>query len=346
MPARPLRVGPAQPGAYLLRAPALLELAGHCRPQLRVDQQATGPTAAGSLCSTGVGKIRVVDAAVVGQSVAAQLAADGRHVPTQTPPDLPHRQPALTQRSDTLPLEQAQISIRPLILGHHQRRHPTVLVAPPIPGLAPDPDPARRLDRTDTDQDQLPILRLHTQAALAPSSRHQHIPFFHQECCDELLNPSACLPPCPPPGGQNSDAVDTATTTRSLRPSSRPSSTGPTSRNGSSRSRRPGCTATDSSAGTTTNTSIPASDCTRPPTCTSLNFSSRVMSVELGDGMRRDSGLCGSGRAGVVPCRRVVEALAPRTCSRSPHSCPTTSMQSGACHSICVSPGWSIIGSP
>ncbi|CCK64996.1 Putative enoyl-CoA hydratase Echa16 (enoyl hydrase) (unsaturated acyl-CoA hydratase) (crotonase) (part1) [Mycobacterium canettii CIPT 140070017] len=37
----------------------------------------------------------------------------------------------------------------------------------------------------------------------------------------------------------------------------------------------------------------------------SLNFSSRVMSVELGDGMCRDSGLCGSGRAGVVPCRRV-----------------------------------------
>lgn len=32
----------------------------------------------------------------------------------------------------------------------------------------------------------------------------------------------------------------------------------------------------------------------------SLNFSSRVMSAELGDGMRRGWGLCGSGRAGVV----------------------------------------------
>ncbi len=49
---------------------------------------------------------------------------------------------------------------------------------------------------------------------------------------------------------------------------SRPSSTGPT-RNVWSRSRRPGCTATGSSAGTNPRTqSIPASDRTRPPTCT------------------------------------------------------------------------------
>ncbi|MCV6967856.1 hypothetical protein H7J50_29245, partial [Mycobacterium intermedium] len=36
-----------------------------------------------------------------------------------------------------------------------------------------------------------------------------------------------------------------------------------------------------------------------------LDFSSRVISVGLGDGVRGVWGLCGLGRVGVVPCRRV-----------------------------------------
>jgi hypothetical protein len=164
--------------------PELLEFGLHHRPQLLVAVQAGLARPAGPLPGAGMGQVAVIDVLVMRAQVAAQLSADCRRRAAQAPSDLSHAVPVAAQGRDPLAFQQRQIPARPRRLGQPDRWDPAVLGPPPVAGLAGDPHHLAGRHRPDAGLEQVPVLGLDLQLALAPSPAHSHTP-FEQGCCDK-----------------------------------------------------------------------------------------------------------------------------------------------------------------
>src|SRR6478752_797043 len=186
VPLRAIRILRAQPCTDLLRTPGVFELVGHQLPQLRIDHKRPSTFSSSVISGTGVGEISVVHTLVVRLEMPAQLPRDRRRCPPDSAGDLADTVPVLAQGRDALALQQRQIARRARHLSHPRRWQTTRLGAPPIPGLAADPDLPAGLDGGHPTQDQLPVLVLQHQAPLAASSRHLHTPSFSRSVATSL----------------------------------------------------------------------------------------------------------------------------------------------------------------
>src|SRR6185295_15951243 len=134
----------------------------------------------------------------VGLEMPAQLPRDRRRCPPDSAGDLADTVPVLAQGRDALAFQQRQVARRACLLSHPRRWQTTRLGAPPIPGLAADPDLPAGLDGGHPTQDQLPVLVLQHQAPLAASSRHLHTPSFSRSVATSLrTRPSTRGPDSP-----------------------------------------------------------------------------------------------------------------------------------------------------
>jgi hypothetical protein len=161
----------------LLRAPLQLQFGLHHLTQLLVALQAGLADPPGPLPGSGMGQVAVIDVLVVRAQVAAQLAADRGRRPVQAPGDLAGTVPVAAQGRDPLAFQQRQVPARARRLGQPDRWDPAVLGPPPVAGLAGDPHQPARRHRPDSGLEQLPVLGLDLQLALASSSAHPHTPF-------------------------------------------------------------------------------------------------------------------------------------------------------------------------
>jgi hypothetical protein len=92
-----VRVGEPQPGGVLLGAAVQLQLPVDDLAQLLVDREAASSVPMDPFPELGHGRDHpLVDPAVMGAEVAAQLPADRRRRPAQPPGDLPHTQPEIS----------------------------------------------------------------------------------------------------------------------------------------------------------------------------------------------------------------------------------------------------------